>query len=102
MTEQKSGRDGNMSRETALENFKKTGSVFHSSYAIITKEHFKESERYMHGLNVTFDNLSKCIGYMSPLESNELKKQLSGLYENLTDLECRLKRKAEYWEGMEA
>lgn len=61
---------------------------------------FNESERYMYGLNVTFDNLSKNIDYMNRLESNRLRSWLSELYENLTILEIQLQKKAEYWEGL--
>lgn len=61
---------------------------------------FNESERYMYGLNVTFDNLSKNIDYMNRLESNRLRSWLSELYENLTILESQLQKKAEYWERL--
>jgi len=76
-----SGKGGSMSRGEAIKKF-------------------KESERYMYGLNVTFANLSKNIEYMNRLESNKLRSWLSELYENLTMLESQLQRKAEYWEGL--
>ena len=78
---QKLGRDGSMSRGEVIRKF-------------------NESERYMYGLNVTFDNLSKNIDYMNRLESNRLRSWLSELYENLTILESQLQKKAEYWEGL--
>lgn len=89
-----------MNGEKTLENLKETGSIFHSSYAALTKESFKEIEGYMYSIYVTFNNLSKRTGYMHPIEANRLKGWLSELYENITMLESRLEHKAEYWEEL--
>nr|DAX41212.1 MAG TPA: hypothetical protein [Bacteriophage sp.] len=80
MTVQKLGRDGSMSRGEVIRKF-------------------NESERYMYGLNVTFDNLSKNIDYMNRLESNRLRSWLSELYENLTILESQLQKKRSIGRG---